>query len=72
MVSKGIFWGTLSAVGLALAAEAPPLVNFQGRLTDTAGAPVPDGEVDVCFRIYQSASGDDGLPCGAPGADLQG
>lgn len=36
-----------------LRAEAPREVNFQARLTDTTGKPLPDGVVDkITFRIF--------------------
>ena len=36
-------------------AAVPQLINYQGRLTDTAGAPVT-GEVTITFRLYDDAS----------------
>lgn len=48
--------------GMALA-DPPPLVNFQGRLTDVAGVPVADGSYDLRFRIYSAATGDEGDLC---------
>jgi len=33
------------------------LVNFQGRLTDSTGNPVPNGNYSLTFRIYDSATG---------------
>lgn len=38
-------------------ASVPNLINFQGFLTDTAGAPVSDGSHGVDFRIYTALSG---------------
>ena len=38
-------------------AAAPNLVNYQGRLTDSAGVPVSTGNYSVTFSIYSVASG---------------
>ncbi len=46
-------------------AEAPPFVNFQGKLTDASGVPVADGSYNLRFRIYSAATGDAGDPCAA-------
>jgi hypothetical protein len=40
----------------ALAAAAPLLINYQGRLVDTAGNPLA-GPVNITFNIYNAASG---------------
>ena len=41
-------------------AEIPHLISYQGRLTNTAGAPVPNGTYSVTFRLYtQEAGGPD-------------
>lgn len=37
------------------AQTAPATLNFQGRLTDTSGAPVPDGLYNIRFRAYLNA-----------------
>jgi len=42
--------------GVSLA-DVPKLVSFQGRLTDEAGAPVPDGNYDLTFRLYSAETG---------------
>jgi hypothetical protein len=50
-----LFLGILT---LSLTARAvPPLINFQGLLTDTTGALVADGNYSVTFSIYDSLSG---------------
>jgi hypothetical protein len=36
---------------------APGKINYQGRLTDAAGTAKPDGQYNMKFRIYDSASG---------------
>ncbi len=38
-------------------AAAPNLINYQGRLTDSANAPVPNGNYSVTFSIYSVPSG---------------
>jgi len=35
-------------------AEVPKLINYQGKLTDTAGNPVTDGAYAITFRIYDA------------------
>ncbi len=37
--------------------SVPSLINYQGRLTDSAGNPVPDGTYSVTFAIYDAPSG---------------
>jgi hypothetical protein len=48
----------LLAVGSGTAGAAdysvPPLINYQGKLTDAAGHLVPDGQYRVAFRIWNS------------------
>ncbi len=34
------------------AAEIPNTINYQGRLTDVSGEPVPDGVYNIIFTIY--------------------
>jgi len=42
-------------------ADIPHLISYQGRLTDTEGAPVADGTYSVTFRIYASEAGGSAL-----------
>src|SRR3989344_5761697 len=37
-------------------AAIPPMMNFQGRLTDSGGNP-RNGNFDMAFRIYDASSG---------------
>ncbi|MCI0530825.1 MAG: hypothetical protein L0Y74_02595, partial [candidate division Zixibacteria bacterium] len=45
------------ALCVSIQAAVPPLINFQGLLTDTSGAPVDDGNYSVTFGIYDSLTG---------------
>jgi len=38
-------------------AQIPRLINYQGKLTDTNGNPVADGNHSVTFRIYDADAG---------------
>ncbi len=38
-------------------ADIPRLTNFQGRLTDSSGKFVPDGNYSLTFRIYTDSTG---------------
>jgi hypothetical protein len=44
-----------SMLALSVAAQSvPPLINYQGRLTDQTGAPLPSGQYTIQFRIWDS------------------
>ena len=47
----------LSAVPVSAVSTVPTKINFQGRLTTAAGAPVADGLYNMKFAIYDAASG---------------
>jgi len=36
---------------------APPLIQYQGRITDTAGQPINSAGLSLTFRIYRQKSG---------------
>ena len=38
-------------------ADIPQVINYQGRLTDSIGLPVPDGRHTVQFKIWTTAEG---------------
>lgn len=38
-------------------ADIPQLINYQGKVTDTGGTPVPDGSYDMRFNIYDVETG---------------
>ena len=42
----------LFCLASASAQSVPPLMNYQGRLTDALGAPLPDGSYGVAFRLW--------------------
>jgi hypothetical protein len=55
-----IFCLLLAALSLTGTAQTvPPLINYQGKLTDAQGNPLPDGDKSVSFTIYGSAAGSD-------------
>ncbi|MBM3330571.1 hypothetical protein FJY68_01810 [candidate division WOR-3 bacterium] len=39
------------------AIAVPQILSYQGKLTDTTGIPVPDGNYSVVFRLYTTPSG---------------
>ncbi|HEX9750038.1 MAG TPA: hypothetical protein VGB22_01930 [candidate division Zixibacteria bacterium] len=41
-----------TSVSTASAGDVPRLLNYQGRLADTAGRPLPDSSYDVGFRLF--------------------
>ena len=48
------------AISLTLSAAAqsvPPLINYQGRLTDPSGAPLANGNYSLEFRLWDSPTG---------------
>ncbi len=40
-----------------LSGEVPSLMNYQGRLTDASGDPVPDSNYTMIFTIYRDSTG---------------
>jgi len=53
--------GIIAAMSLfaskATAQSVPPLINYQGRLTDQTGAAMPPGAYIIQFRIWDSPTG---------------
>ena len=38
-------------------ADIPKILNYQGRVTDSGGSPIADGDYTMTFAIYDAASG---------------
>ena len=43
--------------------SAPSLINYQGRLTDSNGNPVANGNQSITFKIFDASSGGNLLWC---------
>lgn len=41
-----------------VSAEIPQIINYQGRLTDSLGVPVPDGQYSLTLTMYTTSEGD--------------
>jgi trimeric autotransporter adhesin len=52
-----VFCALLALSVSTIYAAAPTALNFQGRLSTTVGAAVPDGSYSVVFTIYDAPSG---------------
>lgn len=50
----------LSASTLS-AGSIPPFINYQGKLTDAEGAPLPTADYALTFRIFDAATGGTGV-----------
>jgi len=50
-----LFITVLLGFAVTIHAEIPGLMNYQGRLTNTAGEAVADGEHDVTFKLYDES-----------------
>jgi hypothetical protein len=57
-ICAGIIMLTAAAT---IHAAVPPLMSYQGKLTDEHGAPVADGDYSIWFRIYTDSIGNDVL-----------
>jgi len=60
----------LAALACGALAEAPNLLNYEGRLTDPSGNP-KNGTFTMQFAVYDSESGGNQLPTGAPWSETQ-
>lgn len=47
-----LFTLALIMTGIGIQAEVPTTMNYQGLLTNSSGEPVPDGQYNVTFKIY--------------------
>ncbi len=52
------------------AADAPNLLNYQGRLTDPSGNP-KNGTFTMQFAVYDAETGGNQLPSGTPWSETQ-
>jgi hypothetical protein len=50
----------LTLLVMAISADVPAFISYQGRLTDDAGQPIT-GTMNIKFKIYGSPGGDDSL-----------
>ncbi|MCK4373428.1 MAG: hypothetical protein KAW61_09775, partial [candidate division Zixibacteria bacterium] len=48
LITVFFFWG----LALMTMADVPQMINYQGRLTDSLSDPVPDGDYEVTFEIW--------------------
>jgi len=54
----GLIIGLLMVLAVgAFAANVPQIINYQGTLTDKNGAPVPNGNYKIAFKIYSTPTG---------------
>ncbi|MBI4515792.1 MAG: hypothetical protein HY699_08250 [Deltaproteobacteria bacterium] len=61
---------TLALLANTVAADAPNLLNYQGRLTDPSGTP-KNGTFTMQFAVYDAESGGNQLPSGTPWSETQ-
>lgn len=54
--SASLFFVCLVAQPAAAVQTVPHKVNFQGQLTDTAGATLADGQYNMTFRLYDEST----------------
>ena len=52
-----ILMAMVGLLSVALHAEIPQLVSYQGKVTDGSGTPVADGTYTMRFRIYDQLIG---------------
>ncbi|MFH2124144.1 MAG: phage tail protein [Pseudomonadota bacterium] len=58
IITKTLLFITLFfGLTISHAASIPPLINYQGTLTDAAGQPIANGTKKLTFNIYDAASG---------------
>ena len=53
---------SILAIASPVSAEVPQTINYQGRLTDSLGNPVPDGNYQITFNIWNWDAGVQGEP----------
>jgi len=47
----------LIAANYGFAQDVPSAISYQGKLTDTAGQPLPDGTYSIQFKLYAVETG---------------
>ncbi len=67
-IRLAIYVAGLLASPVVISFAAPSLINYQGRLTNVAGQPVPDGNHQVAFVLYTDST--DGSPVWAEAATV--
>ncbi len=56
VVFAAIFLTCLGPLGNSAMASAPGIMNYQGRLTNSGGQPVTDGNYSIKFTLYDAAA----------------
>jgi hypothetical protein len=56
IIRTTVFAIALMAMASLAAADVPQVINYQGRLTDASGNPVPDGNYQITFTIYDDST----------------
>ena len=61
LVLRSVFFLCALFIVPMVSADIPMMINYQGRVTDSAGDPVTDGNYNMWFRIYDAPKGGDML-----------
>ena len=56
-----LFLFFIFAIAQFISAQIPQTISYQGVLTDDKGNIVPDGNVSLTFRLYNTSEGGDTL-----------
>lgn len=71
MLKRSLLTFIILLGAVAVGAEVPKTINFQGRLTDSGGVPVADSAYNVSIRIYATAGAPVGSHLWADTYDIQ-
>jgi hypothetical protein len=52
-----LFWLSITFFTVVVFGQIPETMNYQGVLTQPSGQPVPNGNYDITFRLYDSDAG---------------
>ena len=52
LIVAAVVCAALTTVLPGYAQDVPASINYQGKLTDAIGKPVPDGTYQVQFKLY--------------------